>query len=400
MLGHPSQCLETRAQSCIQSFLLPSSTPSALYLDSSHRQQQHRRLTIRPTPTTPSVPHPLDDPSATQSLTTPGAHSPDSTFTVLGPTSSLLQIHLSASQPLHTRRGTLLALSGAATHVSSSLSPLSPLKRIGLGIPFIYQRIASTSPLTLLLSTNAARSAFVVLSLDGRVDWRILRRSALVAWSGSGQSLAIKPSFDPSIPGLANWSSQLITGRGLVALTAAGGAYETKLSGGEDFLAHPGNVVAYSVGLNPPGAYRLKSNTMRLQVPSLGRYLPETRVLRAVRESETWRLLGRVLSRLRLWVRTVVWGERVYLRFRGPGTLVMQGKGGIGALREVYERSEVEEWADSPAGSVEKSLTTAQRRERADEESVGETVGTTKGAGENVSYASVGKDGKIAWAKE
>lgn len=374
------------------------------HLDSTIR----RTFTIRPTPSSSQLDPLLDPDTASEGsshkLASPGALTPDATFTTLGPSSNLLQIQLTASQPLHTRRGTLLALSGTPNNITSRLSPLTPLKRFALNLPFIYQRITSTTSSTLLLAARAPTTSFAVLSLDGRIDWRILQRRALVAWSGSGSSLTITPAFTPSTPGLANWSTQLVTGRGLVALAARSAAYETRLKNAEEFLAHPSAVVAYSVGPHQPEPYRLSHSNLRLSIPTFGRYLPETKFIRAVRESETWRLLGRALFRLRMWMRTVLWGERVYLRFRGPGTVVLQGRGGAGALREAFEGRELQEWADSPAGSMEKSVSVAARTTGDGAQGAAETAGSKRGGGGGgdgtMRYASVGKDGKVAWVKE
>ena len=356
-----------------------------------------RRFTIKPTPTT-SSPDSLPPTTSTQILQTPGASSPSSTFTTHGPSSTLLTITLAPSQPLQTRRSALLALSGPPSHISSTLSPLELLQRVPLALPFIYQRLSSISPATLVLAARTANTSFTILSLDGRIDWNVLPRSAIVAWASDASTLAIQSRFTPSVTGITNWSSQLITGRGLVALAARGGAYETRLADGEEFLASPGSVVAYSTGPNAPEAFRLGSQT-RLAVLDLRRLLPKTEFIRAVKESVTWRFLGRVAFVVRRWIGSVVWGERVYLRFRGPGTVILRGKVGAG-IKDWYEDREVNEWADSSAGTIEKSVSLAARAQRDRADGLGAVASSTKSDGRNVNYATVGNDGKVAWAKE
>lgn len=73
--------------------------------------------------------------------------------------------------------------------VTSTLSILKPLRRAALGIPFLYQKINSTTPVTALISTN---SSLAVVRMDGSTDWKIFR-NALLAWTG--QTLSIQPTI-------------------------------------------------------------------------------------------------------------------------------------------------------------------------------------------------------------
>ena len=93
--------------------------------------------------------------------------------------------------------------------------------------------------------------------------------------------------------------------------------------------------------------------------------------------------------------------------------MVVQGRsaGVMNAMRDSYEGREVGEWADSPAGSVERGLTSAlrqqtggrlrtgEKREGGQPSGAGQTLGETKKEGQ-MNYASVGKDGQIAWTKD
>lgn len=76
----------------------------------------------------------------------------------------------------------------------STLSLLEPFRRVILGIPFLYQRISSSTPLTALISTMSPITSFTVVHLDGRIDWILAQRQALLAWTG--HSLAIKPTVN------------------------------------------------------------------------------------------------------------------------------------------------------------------------------------------------------------
>lgn len=77
-----------------------------------------------------------------------------------------------------------------STQAVSSLSLLEPVRRAFFGIPFVYQRTTSTTPYTALIGTKSPISSLVVLHLDGRLDWMIAQRNALLAWTGQGLSLS------------------------------------------------------------------------------------------------------------------------------------------------------------------------------------------------------------------
>ncbi|OAR00820.1 hypothetical protein LLEC1_07756 [Akanthomyces lecanii] len=258
----------------------------------------------------------------------------DARFEVLGSPYSLLSVTLSPSQRLYTRRGTLVALAGKPEDAQSTLSVLNPLTRAPLGVPFLYQRIAAASPVTALISTKSPTTTFSVIRLDGTTDWMIKQRSALLAWTGHTLT---------SLPG-----------RGLAAVSAPGQVYQLTLGEGEEFVAHPGSVVAYSVSRHAPRPFRFKSSTFRLQVPSVSRFLPELAFMQTVRESSVYKFLGRMLFGLRTMARRTIWGDRLFLQFQGPTTILMSSRGV--RLADVLSNREVNEIADVPAGAVQDAL--------------------------------------------
>ncbi|BAE57589.1 unnamed protein product [Aspergillus oryzae RIB40] len=125
------------------------------------------------------------------------AESADARFDVIGAPYSLLSVSLSASQNLFTRRGTLVGLSGKADNVVSTLSVLEPFRRAVVGVPFLYQKVSSASPVTALVSVRSPTTSFAVVHLDGSVDWMVAQRRALLAWTG--RSLSIKPTINTSL---------------------------------------------------------------------------------------------------------------------------------------------------------------------------------------------------------
>jgi uncharacterized protein (AIM24 family) len=286
----------------------------------------------------------------------------DARFEVIGSPYSLLSISLSASQKLYTRRGTLVALAGKPEHTQSTLSLLSPLTRLPLGIPFLYQRITSSSPTTALLATRSSHTSFSILHLDGTIDWIVSQRNALVAWTG--HSLQASPRARPALP-LAHWGATFLTGRGLAALAAPGQAYELRLGEGESFVAHPSHVIAYSVSRAPPPLpFRFRSTPpggaggifgVRLQVPEVvTSWFSNLGLVKELKKSRAYAVLVRALAATRTTLRRSIWGDRLFLQFSGPTTLLLSSR--AARISDVLTNREVNEIAEAPEGAVAAAL--------------------------------------------
>ncbi|EFQ27288.1 uncharacterized protein GLRG_01783 [Colletotrichum graminicola M1.001] len=308
----------------------------------------------------------------------------DARFEVLGSPYSLLSVTLSPSQQLYTRRGTLVGVAGKAENAQSTLSILSPFTRAILGVPFLYQRISSSTSLTALISTKSPTTTFSVLHLDGTTDYIVSQRNALLAWTG--HTLSVSPRISRGLS-LAHWGSTHLTGRGLAALSSPGQVYEVTLAEGEEFVAHPSHVVAYSVSRNPPLPMRLKSNILRFQVPSITGFFPKTNFVKAMRDTSTYKTLSRWMYSLRTTLRRTIWGDRLFLQFRGPTTLLMSSRGV--RITDSLTNKEVNEIADAPAGTVPEAV------ELATKPKMEATPAFKEQAPSAIHVASVTLDGKV-----
>ncbi|KAJ5814700.1 Mitochondrial biogenesis protein AIM24 [Penicillium riverlandense] len=355
--------------------------------------QQSRCVQIRATP--------AEEPSTVKDYlplanTPSAAESRDARFEVVGAPYSLLSVSLSASQNLYTRRGTLVGLSGKADNVVSTLSVLEPFRRSVVGIPFLYQKISSASPVTALVSVRSPTTSFAVVNVNGSVDWMITQRRALLAWTG--RSLAIKPRVNTNLS-LAHWGSSEVTGRGLMALVGNGQLYSIELKAGEQYIAHPSNVVAYTMSSNPPRPYRFKSTTLNFQVPglkTLPRLLQNNKFIQDMSDSNTWKATMRFLHKVRTWSRMTIWGDRLFLQFDGPTTILVQTRGP--RLKDVLAQREANEIADVERGvtitateAAEKNaaVNTIPELARSVEDLTQEIKGTSQ------SVARIRKDGKV-----
>ncbi|KAI7267517.1 hypothetical protein KC345_g7928 [Hortaea werneckii] len=330
---------------------------------------------------------------------------PDARFEVLGTHSSLLSASLSASQNLYTRKGTLVGFNGSPENALSTLSLLEPFRRGPLAIPFLYQRLTSTTPYTALLAPKSPNTSLVVVHLDGRVDWILAQRNALQAWTGP--SLALRPQLNTALSP-AYWGQTHTTGRGLLALTGRGLIHQISLKQGEEYIVHPSHVVAYTAGPSAPRPYRFKATSFRLQIPAISNWIPDTRFFRVMRESVAWSLLSRLAFTLRTWSRRTIWGDRLFLHFTGPTQILLQSRGN--SLRDSLSDRDVNEIADSPAGSAaaafhRKPAATTSKVSGGDvvHDAVNPGPGapSEKARETKLSFATVGQKGEgVRWEKE
>ncbi|KAF1940737.1 hypothetical protein EJ02DRAFT_445297 [Clathrospora elynae] len=344
---------------------------------------------------TNSSPEPALEQTVSVSGSATPMNTPDARFEVIGTPFSLLSVSLAASQTLYTRRGTLVGLSGKSENTLSTLSFLEPFRRAPVGIPFLYQKVSSTSPVTALVSTKSPISSIVSVNMDGRDDWVISQRQALLAWTG--HTLSLKPQYNVKL-GVAHWGNTYITGRGLIALAGSGQIYQIQVKAGESYVAHPSNVVAYTASTTPPLPFRFKSSNLRFQVPDLGlgSLVQNSRFFRTMNQTSTWRAIATSYYTLKTWLRRTVWGDRLFLRFEGPTTMLLQSR--ASRISDVLTLRDVNEIAESPPGAVDDAVA---RKIKEEIKEIGDgtkaPIPNTDASG-TVRYATV-KDGKAEFEK-
>lgn len=180
-----------------------------------------------------------------------------------------------------------------------------------------------------------------------------------------------------------------MTGRGLAALSAPGQIYQLTLAEGEEFVAHPGSVVAYSVSRTAPRPFRFKSSSLRLQVPSLSRLIHEPEFMKNVRKSSAYKFLARMLFSLRTTARRTIWGDRLFMQFQGPTTLLLSSRGVRAA--DVLSNQQVNEIADAPAGAIQEAMELPAKPKATEME----TVASSEQQASGLHMASVKQDGTV-----
>ena len=100
-----------------------------------------------------------------------------------------------------------------------------------------------------------------------------------------------------------------------------------------------------------PLPYRLRSSSIRFQVPNLSSIIPDTRRFKAMRKSTTWQTITTTVFTIRTWVRRTIWGDRLFLQFRGPSTILLQTR--ASRVRDVLTSSDVDEAAYLEPGAIQ-----------------------------------------------
>lgn len=173
------------------------------------------------------------------------------------------------------------------------------------------------------------------------------------------------PSLSTSLS-VAHWGSSDVTGRGLLCVAGAGHVFSIELADGESYVAHPANILAYTTSgtsntkLTPlPQPYRFRSSPPRFQIPlDLGNWFPDTRLQKALKDSGIYKFFAAVSLRVKTWSRRTLFGDRLFLRFEGPTTILLQSR--ANRVNEVLTSEQVTEIADAPAGQTMQTI----RRER------------------------------------
>jgi hypothetical protein len=87
----------------------------------------------------------------------------------------------------------------------------------------------------------------------------------------------------------------------------------------------------------------------------LGYLVPDIKFFRVMRQTETWKFITRMLYNLRTQTRRTIWGDRLFLKFQGPTTILMSSR--ASRISDVLTARDVNEIADSPAGAVQDAVT-------------------------------------------
>ena len=154
--------------------------------------------------------------------------------------------------------------------------------------------------------------------------------------------------------------------------------------------------MAYTITQHPPLPYRLRASSLRLQIPNLSMGgMMDSKFLRNMRETVTWRALRSLIFTFRTWSRRTIWGDRLFLRFHGPTTILLQSR--ASRITDVLSTRDVNEIADLEPGAISPMITLTRKGEATEEVEV--SHGTTRETDQptKMSLASKDPSGKIVF---
>ncbi|KAF3907143.1 hypothetical protein ABW21_db0205446 [Orbilia brochopaga] len=109
-------------------------------------------------------------------------------------------------------------------------------------------------------------------------------------------------------------------------------------------------------------------------------------------KTETYQTVSKVLFNVKSWLRRMIWGDRLFLEFTGPGTILIQSRSS--RLRDMLTRDEINDMAAAEPGALHSFHPVEEKPVGAEE---AET--TTTGGQEQltVKKAVVGQNGKVTF---
>ncbi|KAF8003555.1 hypothetical protein HF325_002800 [Metschnikowia pulcherrima] len=220
---------------------------------------------------------PVDEKLVENVAKLPGSAShEDVQLEALGTPALALSVSAPPSFPVFIRRNTMLALQAGANSVNVTPRLVNPLVRFAHG-NFVsrYQEYVATAPFQMLVSLYAptwfprlfrrvTQKSFTSVSMDGRVDWALLKRDALHVYAGP--SLEVSMRFLPrhisrrfskhlklakrAPTGLFKWYKlgyTFVHGRGVLGLVGNGTVYSADIPEGEFMAINRAHLLGVSV---------------------------------------------------------------------------------------------------------------------------------------------------------
>lgn len=113
----------------------------------------------------------------------------------------------------------------------------------------------------------------------------------------------------------------------------------------------------------------------------------------------------KVFHRLRTWSRRTIWGDRLFLQFDGPSTILLQSRGA--RVNEILSSREVDELASAPRGLTILSTESVEQQATGAGESAAKNAPGSRTIGEieqeiegvSQSIAVLTKEGKVTFEK-
>lgn len=170
--------------------------------------------------------------------------------------------------------------------------------------------------------------------------------------------------------GLSHLGNIKITGRGLIALAGRGNVYQISLRSGEEYLARPANIIAYTISQRRdqlPKLYNFSSQSFsRLQKLFTSDKSYEIEILkyfRLIQQTRAWQITAKIFLFLRKTISRVLWGEsRNFLKFFGPAKILISSRA-VSVSEIVMSRHEQNETDNAKLHTISRDESTPKKNE-------------------------------------
>lgn len=179
--------------------------------------------------------------------------SQDPRFEPLGNPASLINVTLPASSVLNLRSNSILAANGDLNNITSKVSILKLLTK-----PLIYNKISSTTPLSLILSNKGSNNYFINLELSQNEEWTVFNTKNLVGWYGPDLEIT-NSKIGVKLESGNNKSNVILNGKAQL--------FTLNLESEEKIYLNPKSIIAINAQ-NQGEFHKLNSSSLQLSIPS------------------------------------------------------------------------------------------------------------------------------------
>lgn len=283
-------------------------------------------------------------------------------FEPLGNPASLINITLPPSSVLNLRTNSILAANGDLNNISSKLSILKLFTN-----PLIYNKISSTTPLSLILSNKGSNKFFVNLELSELEEWTIFNTKNLIAWYGPDLKITNNNKIGINLSSGNNKSNVILNGETQL--------FTLNLEQDETLYLNPKSIIAINSSQSGSNFHKLDSSSLQLsipkfkiwdsikiafnslyskfnqyiQVPSETKAIETTKSITTENKSSTSFEIPQSLKSFGTWISTkfnnFILNDKVFYEVKGPATIIVQNSTSISTskiftneqLNEIYQ---------------------------------------------------------------
>lgn len=259
----------------------------------------------------------------------------------MGNPASLINVTLPASSVLNLRSNSILAANGDLNNITSKVSILKLLTK-----PLIYNKISSTTPLSLILSNKGSNNYFINLELSENEEWTVFNTKNLVGWYGPELQIS-NSKIGVKLESGNNKSNVILNGKTQL--------FTLNLENEEKIYLNPKSIIA--INAQKQGEFhKLNSSNLQLSIPKfkflhswkihfnslyqkISKYITpkleedekksEVKPIESPKEEVTKSFeIPQSLKSIGTWISTkfnqIILKDKVFYEVKGPATIIVQ----------------------------------------------------------------------------